>query len=139
MKHLFTILFLVCTTFVFAQDPWKKEQIMPTKELADRITSGKDLPIILNTGPMDQIKGAIKVGAVNSAEGLQKLKSELAKGNKKQEVVVYCGCCSYANCPNIRPAFNEATKMGYKKVRVLDIPEGFGQDWTAKGYPQEKN
>jgi hypothetical protein len=29
--------------------------------------------------------------------------------------------------------------MGYKKVRVLDIPEGFGQDWTAKGFPQEKN
>ncbi|MCE3227768.1 MAG: hypothetical protein K0S32_2319 [Bacteroidetes bacterium] len=138
MKKLFTLFALTLFTHsVFAQDPWKKEQIMPTKELADKINSKKNVPIILNTGPMDQIKGAVKIGAVNSPEGIQKLKNNLATADKNTEVVIYCGCCSYANCPNIRPAFNEAVKLGFKKVKVLDIPEGLGVDWTAKGFPQE--
>jgi thiosulfate/3-mercaptopyruvate sulfurtransferase len=138
MKKLFTLtLFVFFSYAVTAQDPWKKEQIMPTKELADKINSNKNVPIILNTGPMDQIKGAVKIGAVNSPEGMQKLRNHLNAADKKTEVVIYCGCCSYANCPNIRPAFNEAVKLGFNRVKVLDIPEGFGTDWTAKGFPKE--
>ena len=36
MKTLITILIFLSATFTYAQEPWKKEQIMATKELADK-------------------------------------------------------------------------------------------------------
>jgi thiosulfate/3-mercaptopyruvate sulfurtransferase len=118
-------------------DPWKKEQVMPTAVLAAKIQSEKNLPLILNVGPMGNIKTAVKVGAVNSDEGIQKLKTTVAGMDKNRETVVYCGCCSYSNCPNLRPAFEELARLGFKNVKVLNIPEGIVPDWSGKGYPME--
>jgi hypothetical protein len=42
------------------------------------------------------------------------------------------------HCPNIRPACDALKEMGFSQVKVLNIPERFGDDWTAKGYPVEK-
>ncbi len=131
---LFAVLF---TMHSFAQEPWTKEQVMPTALLATKIQSGKDVPVILNVGPMENIKGAVKVGATNSEEGINKLGNMVAGIDKNKEIVLYCGCCTYSNCPNIRPAFTALEKMGFKKVRVLYIPEGIKPDWAAKGYPME--
>jgi thiosulfate/3-mercaptopyruvate sulfurtransferase len=122
----------------FAQDPWKKEQIMPTAVLAAKISSNaKDLPVILNVGTMENIKTAIKIGPANTEAGLAQLRSTAASLDKKKEVVVYCGCCTYSNCPNIRPAFSELESLGFKNVKVLNIPEGILPDWSGKGYPME--
>jgi hypothetical protein len=119
------------------QEPWKKEQVMPTATLAARIQSGKEIPVILNVGPMDNIKTALRVGATNTDEGIAKLKTTVAGLDKNKEVVIYCGCCTYSNCPNIRPAFKAMEDWGFKKVRVLNIPEGIKPDWSGKGYPME--
>jgi hypothetical protein len=29
--------------------------------------------------------------------------------------------------------------MGFKKIKMLYLPNTFGQDWSAKGYPVEKS
>jgi thiosulfate/3-mercaptopyruvate sulfurtransferase len=139
MKTIFTIILAGLFSFgTFAHnDPWKKEQMMPVKELAERITSKKDVPVILNIGPMENIKTAITVGPMNSIFAKDKIQNALSGTDKNREIVVYCGCCSYANCPNIRPAFEKVQELGYKKVKVLEIPEGIKPDWVAKGYPME--
>lgn len=140
MKYLFIVaLFLFISQVVYSQDtPWTKELILPTKDLADKITkNSKDLPLILNVGPMDNIKGANKIGACSSPEGITKLKETLANTPKNKPIVIYCGCCSYDNCQNIRPAFKELQEEGFKYVKVLDIPEGFRENWVALGYPTE--
>lgn len=132
-------LFILITSVSLAQqnDPWKKEQILPTKDLATTINTNKNIPVILNVGPMDNIKTSIKVGEVNTPEGIEKLKTSVASIPKNKEIVIYCGCCSYANCVNIRPAFKTLQELGYKNIKVLDIPEGYREDWVAKGYPVE--
>lgn len=124
----------------FKQTPtWTKEQIMPAKELADKINSNaKDKPMILNVGPMDQIKGAIFVGRGTSVTGIEKIKSTVAWENKNNVIVVYCGCCSYASCPNIKPAYDALIAAGFKNAKVLDLPVGLAPDWVAKGYPMEQ-
>lgn len=120
------------------QDPWKKEQVMPTAVLASKIkNNGKDLPVILNVGPMENIKTAVKVGPVNTEAGIRELRSAVALIDKNKEVVLYCGCCTYSNCPNIRPAFSKLEELGFKNVKVLNIPEGINPDWIDKGYPME--
>jgi hypothetical protein len=42
-------------------------------------------------------------------------------------------------CPNLRPAFSLLTGLGYKKVRVLNLPANFRTDWIEKGYPVESS
>lgn len=137
------ILILLPVTILFLafvkQDPIKKEQLLQPQELANMINNPKAVkPVIYNVGPVDQIKGAVNIGAVNSEDGMKKLKFETAKIAKDKEVVVYCGCCTSVNCPNIRPAIKYLNDNGYKKAKVLNIPTGIKEDWVQKGFPVEK-
>ncbi|MBX3164283.1 MAG: rhodanese-like domain-containing protein [Bacteroidetes bacterium] len=124
----------------YAQAPvWKKEQLMPTAELAEKInTNAKDKPIIFNVGPMDNIKGAISVGLGTSATVTQQMKNKLSMESKTRGVVIYCGCCSYSNCPNIKPAYDALIGLGFKNTKVLELPENLKPDWVAKDYPMEE-
>lgn len=142
MKRFIAItLILAGGLYSFIQTPtWKKEQMMPTKELADKINSNinpKEKPLVLNVGPMEQIKTAIEVGRATSVTGIEKIKSTVAWENKNRTVVVYCGCCSYASCPNIRPAYDALIAAGFKNAKVLELPVGIKEDWVSKGYPME--
>jgi thiosulfate/3-mercaptopyruvate sulfurtransferase len=140
MKHVLILAITFSSMFsAFSQTPvWKKEQLMPTQELADKINNNtKDKPIIFNVGPMDNIKTAVFVGKATSATCVEKMKSTLAMENKTKSVVVYCGCCSYASCPNIKPAYDALMAQGFKNVKVLELPEGIKPDWVAKGFPME--
>jgi hypothetical protein len=136
---ILTLLLFVLGSKIFSQPAnWTKEQLMPAKDLADKIqTKSKDLPIIINVGPMDLIKTAISVGRGTSVTGIEKLKSTVAMENKNKTVVVYCGCCSYSSCPNIKPAYDALISSGFKNAKVLDLPVGIREDWVAKGYPME--
>lgn len=140
MKILFTLIVACSGLFstLFQTPTWKKEQIMSTKELADKITANaKDKPLIFNVGPMENIKSAVAVGAATNITFADKMKGVLAMENKTRPVVVYCGCCSYSSCPNIRPAYDILMAQGFKNTKVLELPEGIKPDWVAKGYPME--
>lgn len=141
MKYFATLALVVSAALSsFAQTPvWKKEQLMATAELAEKIkTNAKDKPILFNVGPMEQIKGAVFVGRGTSATSIEKMKSSLSLENKNKAVVVYCGCCSYASCPNIKPAYDALVTLGFKNAKVLELPVGIKEDWVAKGYPMDE-
>lgn len=118
---------------------------------ADRIEA-KDLaaslqksasPLILQVGPrsmFDQahILGSEYAGAADSEAGLVLLRERVQSVSRDRWVVVYCGCCPWDRCPNIRPAFRKLRTMGFTHVQALYLPTNFGQDWVDKGYPTEK-
>jgi thiosulfate/3-mercaptopyruvate sulfurtransferase len=56
---------------------------------------------------------------------------------KDREIVVYCGCCPYDMCPNIKPALETLRQMGFTKVKALVMPKNFAADWVDQGYPVE--
>ena len=87
---------------------------------------------------MGHIPGSQYVGAASYADGMAALKKLVSKLPRDQEIVIYCGCCPWDNCPNIQPAFHALKEMGFTHLKALDIPERFGDDWTAKGYPVVK-
>lgn len=140
MKRFLPLLVIVSVTLLsFQTTTWKKEQLMPAKELADKINSdAKDKPLVFNVGPMDNIKSAVFIGRGTSVTGIEKLKSTVAWEDKNKTIVVYCGCCSYASCPNIKPAYDALIAAGFKNAKVLDLPVGLAPDWVAKGYPMEQ-
>ncbi len=140
MKTLF-ILIVACSGLFsnyFQAPTWKKEQLMSTKELADKIqTNAKDKPLVFNVGPMENIKSAVAVGVATNITFSDRMKATLAMENKTKAIVVYCGCCSYSSCPNIKPAYDALLAQGFKNTKVLELPEGIKPDWVAKGYPME--
>jgi len=139
MKKIILLPFILIFFAFIQQEPLKKTQLIQPSELAQKLNDSKGIkPIVFNVGPVVKIKTSINIGAVNSKEGLGKFKREAAKISKEKEVVVYCGCCSSQNCPNIRPAINYLVENNFKKAKVLDIPTGIKEDWVQKGYPIEK-
>jgi hypothetical protein len=71
-------------------------------------------------------------------QGLADLRKWANALPRSADIVVYCGCCPLAHCPNIRPAFSALQKMGFTHLRVLLIPNDFAHDWVAAGYPVSK-
>jgi thiosulfate/3-mercaptopyruvate sulfurtransferase len=109
----------------------------PAVLAADMAYSKAAKPIIFNIGSAEQIKGAIAIGPVGKKENLEKFKQQLAKLPKDKEIIVYCGCCPLARCPNIRPAAELLEKMRFTNAKLLKLTTGLKEDWTNKGYPIE--
>jgi thiosulfate/3-mercaptopyruvate sulfurtransferase len=125
-------------------DPWRESDLMPPEKLAARLRdAGSAKPPILFVGfPVlyrgSHIPGAVMAGPASKADGLELLKQAAAKLPREKELVVYCGCCPFDHCPNVRPAFAELRKMGFTNVRILAIPSNMDKDWVSKGYPAER-
>jgi thiosulfate/3-mercaptopyruvate sulfurtransferase len=136
--------FLLAALTVFAQgEPWKSADLMPPAELAARLKSAGPKPLILYVGfPVlyrsTRIPGAVLTGPLNRPEGVTALKQAVAGLPKDKEIVIYCGCCPFEQCPNIRPGFRALREMGFTKVRLVDLPTNLSTDWVSKGYPTEK-
>jgi len=97
-------------------------------------------PLVLMIGPhmlyqQAHIPASDYIGATSSSEGIEKLKERVKSLPKNQAIVLYCGCCPWIRCPNVRPAFSALHQLGYSNVKVLYIANNFGSDWVDKGYP----
>lgn len=84
------------------------------------------------------ILGAEYIGPSSSPEGVERLRKRAESLPRTQSIVLYCGCCPWSKSPNVTPAYNELRRMGFKKLKVLYIPNDFGTDWADKGYPVTK-
>lgn len=111
-------------------------------QLAQMIHSGH-APTILQVGfttlfEEAHIPGAIHAGPAVSDTGMALLRKTVAHLDHHKLLVIYCGCCPWPKCPNIRPAFEELRKMGFTNVKAVFIPHNFGTDWVNHGYPTVK-
>ena len=127
-----------------ADEPWKASDLMQCSALAHEMADspGKIPPIVhvgfevLYRGA--RIKGAVFAGPGTKPEGLEALKKLAASLPKDKELVIYCGCCPWVMCPNIRPAFRLLHNLGFTHVKVLQIPTNLHSDWVVKGFPIDK-
>jgi len=127
-------------------EPWSSAEILKPDALAGAIKPGKDAKpavTIVYVGFRTLFEGAHVPGAVfhgtaSSATGMAELRKWLADQPRSVDIVIYCGCCPFDHCPNIRPAYKALREMGFEKVRVVVMPTSFNADWVEKGYPIEK-
>ena len=111
--------------------------------LAARLAGTAKRPVILQVGfrtlyDQSHIVGAEYAGAAGDADGLQRLRTRAASIPKDTEVVIYCGCCPWSDCPNMAAAYNLLQGLGFKDLTALYIPHDFGTDWVDKGFPVAK-
>jgi hypothetical protein len=143
-KFLFLFMLIATGTAVHAQAPgkleiWKKNQVIEPAALMAIIKNPKAAkPPIYNIGFVNNIPGAVTIGAANTAKGLTSLKNAVKGLPKNKTVVIYCGCCPFEHCPNVRPAYTLLKDLGYTNTRILNLPTSLKANWIDKGYPLAK-
>lgn len=100
-------------------------------------------PLILNIGPralflQAHIPGSEYIGLSAESQGMEALLARVKPLPHNKFIVLYCGCCPWSHCPNVRPAYYQLHKAGFTRVKVLYIPDNLGTDWVYKGYPTVK-
>ncbi len=126
-----------------SRDPWTKTQLLTPELLHERLTKSGEKPVLIQIGfrPLyDQghIPGSVYLGPGAKAEGISALTEFARKLPRSRDLILYCGCCPWDECPNIRPAFKALKAMGFTRLKVVEIPNNFGKDWAAKGFPVER-
>jgi hypothetical protein len=117
-------------------NPWTESQLMEPADLAAIIKDpAATKPLIFNIGAVEDIKGAKHIGPVNDKANLETFKNALSSLPKNTAIVIYCGCCPFTKCPNVRPAFLELQKLGFTNFKLLNLSKNLNTNWTSKGYP----
>lgn len=103
----------------------------------------EEKPLILHVGfpslyEVARIPGSKHTGSSREPEGIEGLKREVENLSRKKRIILYCGCCPWEDCPNIRPASHLLQEMGFREIEALYLPNDFEQDWMKKGFPVEK-
>ncbi|MGE5175818.1 MAG: rhodanese-like domain-containing protein [Hyphomicrobiales bacterium] len=126
-------------------DPWGADGLLTPRALVRLLDSKeKNPPFLLHVGfgilyRGGHIPGSVYAGPGAKLDGVKAMREALAKVPKDRMVVLYCGCCPWHECPNVRPAYRAAEKLGFKQVRVLYLPRSLQQDWIDHGYGVERS
>ena len=81
------------------------------------------------------IPGSEYIGPASYESGLQQLRQRVQALPRSKFIVIYCGCCPWSHCPNVKPADDALRALGFTNVKVLYISDNFGANWVNKGYP----
>ncbi len=118
-------------------DPWTADQLLEAEHLAKIVSNPNSLsPLILYVGPAvlykrAHVPGAKGIGPTSEPDGLKNLQREAQTLGRDRELVLYCGCCPWKVCPNVRLAFKTLQDMGFKRCKGLvssaQLQTGLGQ------------
>ena len=133
------VVFLALSFRSMNEEPWKPEQLLAPAELAKTIGDpAVRQPLVFSIGPGSVIKGSVDIGPARDSNNIKKLREQLSRLPKDANVVIYCGCCPFVHCPNIRPAFTLLNEMKFTHPQLLNIEHNIKTDWIDKGYPVAK-
>ncbi len=120
-------------------EPWTENQLLAPADLAKTLSDPTvKHPVVICVGPGAVIKGSLDMGPAHEKSNYEKLKQQLDKFSRNADIVIYCGCCPFEHCPNIRPAFSLMNEMGFTHQQLLNISTNIKTDWISKGYPVNK-
>ncbi len=128
---------LLCAALAVAAAA-EMELIQP-KDLAAQLTGRGPKPVLIHVGfarlyNSKHIPNSVWAGPAASPA----LRDAVSKLPRNADIVIYCGCCPWDHCPNIKPAIAMLKEMGFTRVRALFIPTNMVVDWYDHGYPSEE-
>jgi thiosulfate/3-mercaptopyruvate sulfurtransferase len=121
--------------------PWSSAQVVAPADAARQLKQSAP-PQLIHVGFAamyrgKHIPGSVYAGPGSKDAGLDELKKAVATVPKDRQILLYCGCCPWDHCPNMKPAYSLLKSLGYTNVKVMEIPTNFAKDWADKGYPVE--
>jgi thiosulfate/3-mercaptopyruvate sulfurtransferase len=106
-------------------------------------SSNGEKPLMIDVGShvlyeQAHIPGSEYIGPASSESGIQQLRKRVEPLPRNKFIVLYCGCCPWSHCPNVKPAADALQALGFTNAKVLYIADNFGVNWVDKGYPVAK-
>ena len=122
-----------------AEQPLTDADLLQPQQVSQNLTE----PLVIQVGfkalyHAAHVKGSVYAGPASTPEGIVALKRAVAGQPQMREVILYCGCCPFDKCPNVRPALAALRELGYTNVKVMKIPTNLKADWIDKGYPTDR-
>src|ERR1043166_8024214 len=117
-KSLLIAALTVAFIYTFAQTPQDlppgSPALMQPEQLVKAL-QGSAKPAVFYVGPkflyaQSHIKGAQFIGPAADPKSMENLRARVATLPKAAPIVLYCGCCPWDHCPNIRPAFKHLNR-----------------------------
>lgn len=117
--------------------------ILDPNQVAALLSNPGEKPTVICVGfkflyDSAHIPGSLYLGAAREAAGLAALEKWAGAAPRNKTVALYCGCCPWDKCPNVRPAYNALKKLGFSQLKVVRMNQDFARDWVQKGLPTEK-
>lgn len=135
---------LVLSAFARQASTIATSDLINPDELVKILQSPKaEKPLLIHVGfhvlyVQGHIPGSEYFGPASDASALQKLRDRVQPLARDKFIVLYCGCCPWGHCPNLKPADDALRAMGFTNVKALYIPNNIATDWRDKGYPMAK-
>ena len=127
-----------------SREPCSHDEVVTPEELVKELSNpGSQRPAVVCAGVEflyegAHVPGALYLGPGREPKGIEDLTRWAHGVPRDKEVALYCGCCPWTQCPNIRPAYRALHALGFQHLKVVEIDQDFAHDWVAKGYPVEK-
>ena len=145
-RFTFLFQFLVCliaTQSIAQWSPIAPGRLINPEDLVKLMQSSKEKPLMLEVGShmlflQAHIPGSEYAGPAANEAGLQQLRKRVGSLPRNKFIILYCGCCPWNHCPNVKPADDALHTMGFTNVKVLYVADNFGTNWVDKGYPIAK-
>ena len=139
MRRLIPLILFGLLLSAAGTDPWTDNDLVQPEQVSKDVRT----PLLIHVGfPVlyraSHITGSVYAGPGSKEEGIADLKKAVAGQPRDRQIVLYCGCCPFDKCPNIRPAFAALHEMGFTHVKVMVVPTNLKTDWIDKGYPTDK-
>ena len=135
---------LVAAAIAYQASLIPSSRLINPDELVKILQSSKgEKPLMIQVGShvlysQAHIPASEYIGPSSSEVGLQQLRKRVESLPRKKFIVIYCGCCPWSHCPNVKPADDALQAMGFTNIKILYIANNFGADWVDKGYPVAK-
>ena len=84
-------------------------QITPEELLKILQAAAGNKPAIFQVGfhvlyAQAHIPGSVYAGPASTESGLQNLQKQIESLPRDRFIILYCGCCPWIHCPNVKPA-----------------------------------
>ncbi len=132
---LFLLIISKSNSFAQNSENWTKGQLVEPSALAKSIYLKQNDATVFSVGPGAVIPNSIDIGMLKDEKNMEKFKVEVDKLSKDTHIIIYCGCCPFEHCPNVRPAIAYLKNQSFTNYYLLDLPHNIKTDWIDKGYP----
>ena len=135
---------LTISAFAFQASQIASSHLINPDELVKILQTSKgEKPLLIHVGShvlysQAHIPGSEYIGPAADSASLQRLRTRVESLPRNKFIILYCGCCPWTHCPNMKPADDALHAMGFTNVKSLYIANNFGTDWVDKGYPVAK-
>jgi rhodanese-related sulfurtransferase len=141
---LISLALLISTALAFQASQIATSHLINPDGLVKILQSSKgEKPLLIHVGShvlyaQAHIPNSEYIGPASDAAALQRLRARVESLPRNKFIIIYCGCCPWTHCPNMKPADDALHAMGFTNVKSLYIANNFGTDWVDKGYPVAK-